>query len=293
MTARTILSGAALRHWRPRIAGALLILPALVLVASLYVVPILRLAVVSFGEHGPSMAAYASLFSEWSYQTILLRTFRLSACVVVGCMILGYPIGYVLAFSSPRLRAILSLMVLLPFWTSVLVRNYAWIYILQKGGALSVAVNWFAPAGVSVDVLYNEVGVVIGMVNTLLPFMVLPIFVAIRAQDAALREAAGSLGASPSRIFFAVTLPLSRTGVYAGSLLVFTTAVGFFITPALLGGGRVLMAATFINQQVEDFVNWPLAAAASVVLLVIVAALMVLYRRVAGSQGSAAAHVVG
>ena len=291
--ARTVLKRAALRHWRPRIAGALLILPALVLVASLYVVPILRLAVVSLGDHGPSMGAYASLFSEWSYQRILLRTFRLSAFVVVGCMILGYPIGYVLAFSSPRLRAILSLMVLLPFWTSVLVRNYAWIYILQKGGALSVAVNWFAPAGVSVDVLYNEVGVFIGMVNTLLPFMVLPIFVAIRAQDSALREAAGSLGASPSRIFFAVTLPLSRTGVYAGSLLVFTTAVGFFITPALLGGGRVLMAATFINQQVEDFVNWPLAAAASVVLLVIVTALIVLYRRVTGSQGSAAAHAVG
>lgn len=293
MTAWAISAGGAPHRARSRLAGLLLILPALTLVSALYVLPVLRLGGLSLGEHGLSVEAYARLFGDWSYQTILLRSFGLSGLVVLGCIVLGYPIGYVLAFSSPRWRAVLSLMVLLPFWTSVLVRNYAWIYLLQKGGALSTAVNWLLPAGAQIDLLYNQAGVVIGMVNTLLPFMVLPVFVAIRSQDAAWKEAAASLGASPSRTFFAVTLPLSRSGLYAGSLLVFTTAVGFFITPALLGGGKVLMAATFINQQVEAFVDWPLAAAASVVLLVIVIVLVDAYRRVAAAQGGVVQHGVG
>ena len=276
-----------------RATGVLLLLPALLLVGGLYVLPILRLGGVSLGEHGASVDAYMRLFGDWAYQRILLRTFALSAAVVIGCIVLGYPIGYVLAFSSPRWRAILSLMVLLPFWTSVLVRNYAWIYLLQKGGALSTLVNWLLPGGISVDLLYNDAGVVIGMVNTLLPFMVLPVLVAITGQDAQWREAAASLGATPSRTFFAVTLPLSRAGLYAGSLLVFTTAVGFFITPALLGGGKVLMAATFINQQVEDFVDWPLAAAASVVLLIVVVVLFGAYHRVAKDHLGAEQHGLG
>lgn len=282
----------ALPRWRRLPADTWLIVPALLLVGVLYLIPIFRLAVISFGKDGVSFASYASLVGEWSYPTILLRTFRLSALVVVCCAVLGYPIGYVLAFASPRRRAMLALLVLLPFWTSVLVRNYAWVYLLQKGGALSVAANMFAPTGSSIDLLYNEVGVAIGMTNTLLPFMVLPIFVAIHSQDRALTEAAGSLGASPSRTFFAITLPLSLAGVYAGSLLVFTTAVGFFITPALLGGGRVLLAATFINQQVEEFIDWPLAAAAAVILLLITTILVVAYRRITGAQFFGAGHVV-
>ena len=276
-----------------RLVGVLLLLPALLLVGALYVVPILRLGGVSLGGHGASLDAYVRLFGDWSYQRILLRTFALSAVVVIGCIVLGYPIGYVLAFSSPRWRAILSMLVLLPFWTSVLVRNYAWIYLLQTGGALGTLVNMLVPGGSSVDLLYNDAGVVIGMVNTLLPFMVLPVFVAIRGQDAQWREAAASLGATPSRTFYAVTLPLSRAGLYAGSLLVFTTAVGFFITPALLGGGKVLMAATFINQQIEDFVDWPLAAAASVVLLLVVVLLFAAYRRVAADQLGVERHGLG
>lgn len=280
------------RLWPPR-PSVLLMLPALSLILGLYIIPIGHLAAVSFGERSASFAAYTQLFGEWSYSAILWRSVRLSAAVTAACALLGYPIGYVLAFSSGRARALMSLLVLLPFWTSVLVRNYAWLYLLRKGGTISLVVGFLLAGGRPVDLLYNEVGIVIGMTNTLLPFMVLPIAVAIQSQDHALREAAVSLGARPASVFWSVTLPLSLTGVYAGSLLVFTTALGFFITPALLGGGRVLVAATFISQQIQEFVDWPLAAAASMILLVIVIALVAAYRRVTASEVLEGSHVVG
>jgi putative spermidine/putrescine transport system permease protein len=250
-----------------------LLVPALALVGALYALPIVRLGALSFGEEEAELSAraYAELFGPWSYTTILLRTVTVSAFVTLGCLLFGYPIGYVLAFSPPRRRAVITLLVLLPFWTSVLVRTFAWSYLLRSEGLFSRTIG--------LDVLYNEAGVVIAMVNTLLPFMVLPIAVALLGQDRALREAAMSLGAAPARVFFDVTLPLSRAGIVTGSVVVFSIAMGYFVTPALLGGGRVLVAATFIGHQIEDFVNWPLAAAASMVLLAIILALVALFVR--------------
>jgi ABC-type spermidine/putrescine transport system permease subunit I len=262
----------------------LLLTPALLLVTVLYLFPLVRLAYVSFGEHAFSMLAYQELFTAWSYGDILTRSLRLSACTVLGCLVLGYPLGYVLAFSTQRGRAALALLVLLPFWTSVLVRNFAWIYLLRDGGLLSSVIGVLVGADQPASLLYNELGVLIAFVGTLLPFMALPVFVAVVSQDRRLREAAASLGASPTRVFLAVTLPQSRAGIYAGCMLVFVTAMGFFITPAVLGGGRILVAATFINEQVEEFLNWPLAAAAAMLLLLIVLALLSLHRTIAGRR---------
>ncbi len=273
--------------------GLGLLAPALLLVCVLFIVPLVRLAGLSLGETTLSLHAYAELFGAWSYGGILLRTLRISAAVVVGCLLLGYPIGYVLAFSTPRRRALLSLLVLLPFWTSVLVRNFAWIYLLRDGGVASSFAGTLVGSDQPVQLLYNEIGVMIGMINTLLPFSVFPVFVALAAQERTLREAAASLGASPARVFWTVTLPLSRAGIYAGALLAFATALGFFITPALLGGGRVLMAATFITQQVEEFLNWPLAAAASLILLAAVMILVALYRRIAAFNLPGGEHAAG
>ena len=261
-----------------------MMLPALALVALLYIVPLATLAAVSFGEHGFSLDAYDQLFGAWSYGAILVRSVRLGVIVALGCLLFGYPMGYVLAFSAARTRALLALLVLLPFWTSVLVRNFAWIYLLRDGGALSSFAGLFGQSGAPARLLYEESGVVIAMVGTLLPFMVLPVCVSIASQDRSLREAAASLGASPARVFLAVTLPQSRAGIYAGFLLTLVTAMGFFITPALLGGGHVFVAATFINHQIEDFLNWPLAAAAATVLLVLVVAAVALYRRLVGRR---------
>lgn len=259
-----------------------MMLPALALVALLYMIPLATLATVSFGEHGFTLDAYDQLFGAWSYGTILVRSVRLSIIVTLGCLLFGYPMGYVVAFSAARTRALLALLVLLPFWTSVLVRNFAWIYLLRDGGALSTLAG--------ARLLYQESGVVIAMVGTLLPFMVLPVWVSIAARDRSLREAAASLGASPARVFLAVTLPQSRAGIYAGCLLTLVTAMGFFITPALLGGGHVFVAATFIDHQIEEFLNWPLAAAAAMVLLMVVIAPVALYLRLAGRRWLGAQH---
>jgi ABC-type spermidine/putrescine transport system permease subunit I len=259
--------------------GLVWMLPALLMVGLLYGAPLLRLAALSFGESEWTLTSYRELFEMWSYGGTLLRTLRISMLVVIGCLLFGYPIGYVLAFSSAQWRLILSLLVLLPFWTSILVRNFAWIYLLRDHGALSTAAGWLTPSGGPAELLYNETGVVIAMVSTLLPFMIFPVFLALAGQSRDLREAAAGLGASPARMFLSVTLPVSARGIVGGSLLVFATAVGFFVTPALLGGGRVLTAATFISQQIDEYLNWPLAAAAAMVLLAVMIVLGVVYRR--------------
>lgn len=275
------------------LAFVLMMVPAAVLVGALFIAPIGRLFGLSVHWSELDPTAYASLFGSPLYLQVLLRTLRISALVVLGCFLLGYPIGYVLATAKPRTRQLVGLLVLLPFWTSILVRNYAWVYLLQWRGVLNqLLVSWGIVAE-PIPLMFNEVGVVIGMTNALLPFMVLPIYVAIQAQDPAFLEAAESLGATPTRSFFSVTFPLSLAGVYAGSLFVFATALGFFVTPALLGGGKVLVAATFIDQEVEQTLDWPLAAAASVVLLVVVLAVIALYTRLVSIERLAGMGDVG
>ena len=278
-------------RWRLRLS-LFLLLPAALLIAALYLLPLVHLTALSFGEKSFSFAAYGDLFGPWSYVRILLRTFRLSFAVVAGSIVLGFPVGYVLAASPPRRRALLALLVLLPLWTSVLVRNFAWIYLLRSEGILSSLIGHLLHPGEPAQLLYNDFGVTMAMINTLLPFMVFPVYLALASQSQALREAAATLGARPAQVFMRVTLPLARGGIVAGSLFVFATAVGFFITPALLGGGRVLTAAIFINQQIEEFVNWPLAAAAAIVLLAIVTALVLLWRRTAGPSFLGAEHAI-
>lgn len=260
--------------WRPRLpAGLTLMLPALLLTCALFAVPLVRLAALSLGEHGFSARPYLQLIGPWSYCTILLRTFLLSLAVTLGCIVLGYPTGYLLAYAPQRVRWLLAMTALLPFWTSVLVRNFAWVYLLRDGGLISTAAGFVIGMGRPVQLLYSPAGVVIAMVNMLLPFMVFPVYIAIGTQDRDLGDVAQSLGASPSRVFLSITLPLSRYGLFAGSLLVFAVATGFFITPALLGGGRMTVAAMFIDQQIETFLDWPLAAAASMILLFVSSAI--------------------
>lgn len=258
----------------------LLTLPALVLLGFLFVVPLGRLVALSVDAPHLTLSHYAALFSSPLYAEILLRTLRVSALVALGALFFGFPIAYVLATARSRLRAVVGLLVLLPFWTSILVRNYAWVYVLQRRGALNQFLVSHHIISQPLDLMFNETGVVIGMTNVLLPFMVLPVYVALRTLDRSLSEAAESLGASPSTTFFTVTLPLSLPGIYAGSLLVFATALGFFITPALLGGGRVLVAATYITQEVDQMLDWQGASAAAIVLLVLVIVLLALYTRI-------------
>lgn len=255
-------------------AGLGWLAPAMLLAMGLCVLPLLLMLTTSLSGSTP-WQHHLELFQSWSFGATLLRTLRISMMVTAVCVLLGYPVAYLLAFSPPRLRRIYTLLVLMCFCSSILVRNFAWLHLLRQDGALNVLAQRFLSA--PVQLLYNETGVVIAMAGTLLPLMIFPIRLALQSQSPALLQAAASLGAPPSRSFFSVTLPLSIRGVLTGSVLVYATALGFFITPALLGGGRVLTAATFITQQIEDFVNWPLAAAAATLLLLLICLLTVAY----------------
>lgn len=262
-----------------RLKGLIFVSPALFLVSVFFIFPILRLFTLSFGLEGLSkpLGAYSELFANDVFIVSLLRTLKISILVTICAMTIGYPIAYTLSRTRGRFQALLALGVLLPFWTSILVRNYALLQLLRRQGTFNDALISLGLVNEPIAFVFNELGVVIGMTNALLPFMILPIFVALQSQNRALVEAADSLGAAPGAAFLTVTLPLSLGGVYAGCLLVFATALGFFVTPALLGGGKILMTAIFISREIEVYLNWPLAAAASMVLLGFVVIVISIY----------------
>ncbi len=169
--------------------------------------------------------------------------------------------------------------VLVPLWTSALVRSYAWIALMERRGVINAALLDWGVIATPLTMLYTNGAVLVGMTHILLPFMVLPIYSALRSLPADLPNAAANLGAGPVRIFLAVVLPLSLPGVFAGCLLVFVMSLGFYITPALLGGPRTLMIATLIGQQATELLNWPFAGAISCVLLVLSVGMTVAFKR--------------
>jgi ABC-type spermidine/putrescine transport system permease subunit I len=260
-------------------ASLWMVMPAVLLIGILFLLPIGILIGKSFNAPVWDLQNYRELLSSSVYLNALWSTLRISFLVVLGCVFFGFPIGYLLAKCPERIRPYLALTVLLPFWSSILVRNFAWIYLLQRRGVVNDLLITSGLVDQPVAFMFNEFGVVLGMTNALLPFMVLPIFVALQSQDKAFLEAAASLGARPEVGFLKVTLPLSLPGISAGCLLVFATALGFFVTPALLGGGKVLVAATYITNEIEMLLNWDTAAAASVLLLLIVILVVIIYMR--------------
>ena len=189
-----------------------------------------------------------------------------------------------MATTTPLWATMGFIFVLLPLWTSVLVRTYAWMVLLGRNGVFN---RMLMEAGITSDpipLLHNFTGVLIGMVHVLLPYMVLPIYSAVRKVDPAIPAAAAGLGASSFAIFRRIYLPLTLNGIFAGSVLVFVLSLGFFITPALLGGGRVMMIAVLIEQQVREALNWPFAAALSAVLRVFTFAVYALAQRLTRTE---------
>ncbi len=213
------------------------------------------------------------------YWQSYLYSLRLAAMTTLVVLVLGYPLAYAMAFAPQRWRGALLVLVILPFWTSFLIRVYAWIGILRPEGLLDAALGLLGLEGEPLRLLNTETAVLIGMVYSYLPFMVLPLFATLEKLDRGLLEAAADLGATPLTAFFTVTLPLSLPGILAGSALVFVPAVGEFVIPDLLGGpdtvmiGKVLWSEFFSNR------DWPLASAVAVVLLVVLVLPLVLLQR--------------
>src|SRR5262245_57676034 len=260
--------------------NGLLLLPALAWLGILFVYPIGRLLYASLFTPSLSLQSYARLLGTSVYATVFTNTFEISATVTVLALVLGYPLAFVLATARPRASRLLLAAIIVPLWTSVLVRTYAWMVLLGRRGLVNEGLQGLGLLDSPLPLLYNRLGVTIGMVHVLLPFMVLPVYSVMRGIDVDLLKAAQNLGASRFQSFLRVYLPLSLPGLVTGCLLVFVTALGFFVTPALLGGRGDMMIAMLIDTQVSQLLDWGLGAALAVVLFAATAGILLLVQRI-------------
>lgn len=223
-------------------------------------------------------------FVDPLYLKILLRSFRISFMTTVILLVIGYPMAYRIAMADKRWRNILLFLVVLPFWTSDLIRTYAWMLILRDTGLLNHLLQYLHLVDKPITLLYTEGAILMGLSYVYLPFMVLPLYASIEKLDRSLLEAAEDLGATPFWRFLKVTVPLTKSGILAGSLLVFIPSVGAFIVPDLLGGAKVMMIGNLVQLQFGPSRNWPFGSAASFVLMTIVLLAVFAYLKFAGGR---------
>jgi ABC-type spermidine/putrescine transport system permease subunit I len=243
--------------------------PAILLVLVILVIPAGWLAYVSFlGADGQfSMENYSRMISRKSYMRIFITTFEVSFMTTGICVLIGYPRAYFLSQLPARIANICMITVLLPFWTSLLVRTYAWLVLLQKKGLVNTFAIELGLWDEPLKIVHNMTGTLIGMVHIMLPFLVLPLYASMKAVNRDYMKAASNLGANPVSAFWTIFFPLSTPGLFAGMLIVFVLCLGFYVTPAVLGGGKVIMVSMKIASNIELFVNWGAASALGVVLL--------------------------
>ena len=250
--------------------------PALLIVLVILVIPTGWLFYVSFlgADGSPSLENYERMIERKSYARIFQTTFEVSFMTTGLCILIGYPLAYFMSQLPTRWANLCLITVLLPFWTSLLVRTYAWLVLLQRQGLIN---EWGIGLGLweePLKLVHNMNGTLIGMVHIMLPFLILPTYGAMRAIDRDLVKAASNLGAGPARAFWTVFFPLSTPGLLAGALMVFILCLGFFVTPAILGGGTVILVSMKIVSNIELFVNWGAASALGVVLLLMTMAVL-------------------
>lgn len=230
--------------------------------------PLGSLVLQSVWERGGfTLAHYQRLMTVPAYTRVLGNTLLMAGLVTGLCLLLGYPLAYALATARGRAKTLLLVCILMPFWTNLLVRAYGWMVILHPKGVLNTALAAAGLIGSPLPLVQNTTGVVIGMTQVMLPYMVLPLAAVMEGVDPSLLVAARSLGAPPWSTFTRVFLPLTLPGVLAGSLLVFIISLGFFVIPALLGGTRDILLAQLIQFNISTVLNWGFAATLSTVLL--------------------------
>jgi putative spermidine/putrescine transport system permease protein len=271
----------SLRYHR-RELGLMLLLasPALAVILALVVLPVGWLMGQSFYDGGFTLEHYRRIFSEDIYWRSFAQTFRISILVTAFTLALGYPVAYAAATARRPWDLLILAFVVLPFWTSVLVRAYAWLVLLQRTGVINSALDRLGLIGEPLALVHNELGTVVATVHILLPFMVIPLYSVMQKIPHDLMQAGASLGGSPAYLFCRIFLPLSLPGVIAGATLVFVLCLGFYITPELLGGGKVTMVSLVVSRNVELYNQWGAASAVGVVLLVCVFAIFVVVGRV-------------
>jgi putative spermidine/putrescine transport system permease protein len=247
---------------------ALLVLPATLFLVAFFVVPLLDVSIRSVTEPPDAgLSNYTRFFEQEANLRVLTNTFWIATLTTLVCLVVGFPFAYLMTAVPGRIAGLLLIAVLLPFWSSLLVRTFAWQVILRDTGLLNSFLMDLGLTREPLPLVRTTTGVIIGMSHILLPFMVLPIWAVLRRIDPEFSRAAANLGASPATAFRRVVLPLSLPGVLAGCLLVFVLALGFYITPALLGGPRDQMISQLIVEQVQRTLDWGFAAAMSVLLM--------------------------
>ncbi|MCX8997175.1 ABC transporter permease [Rhizobiaceae bacterium BDR2-2] len=261
-------------------------LPALVLVLVFFVLPVAALLTRSFTEPVTGLQNYVELLGSSTYLKIFFNTFFVSALVTVISLLVGFPVAWALAIMPRRAANIVFGIVLLSMWTNLLARTYAWMVLLQRTGAINKTLMNLGLIDTPLAMVNNLVGVTIGMTYIMLPFIIIPLYGVIRKIDPMILQAAALCGASRRQAFTGVLLPLAMPGMVSGALMVFVMSLGYFVTPALLGGTANMMLAELIAQFVQSLVNWGMGGAAALVLLVVTLSLYALQLRLFGAAGN-------
>lgn len=256
-----------------------LILPAFLLMTLFYVAPIVQVLAISFTEPQPGLGNYERLFTSESVQRVIGTTLRICLATTVLALLLGYVLAYRIALASERARRWWILAVLVPLWISVLVRAFAWVTLLRRQGLVNEGLLAAGLIAEPLPLVWNEFGIVVGMVHYMVPYAVLPMLASMREIEPKLLAAARGLGASRRTVFLRVFLPLSLPGLVASGVLVFIFSLGFYVTPAILGGGKTLMVAEWIGLQILDLLRWGLGTMMATMLVVSILVTLAVFSR--------------
>ncbi|MGQ0567468.1 MAG: ABC transporter permease [Gemmobacter sp.] len=262
-----------------------LLAPALLLIAAVFDWPLLQTLYWAVLDEETGRLTLAHLREFWesqAYLRIIGRTLRVALTVTAVTILLGYPLAYWASRLTDTRRFVVLGLVVTTFWVSILVRTYAWIVVLGSSGLINRSLMGLGLTDRPVQFLYNEVGITIGMVNVLLPFLVLPLYAAMVRVDPRLCQVARTMGAGEMRVFWQVFFPLTVGALMASAILVFILALGFYITPAILGGGKVPLVANMMDLLINRVANWNMAAVVAAVLLAMTLSLYALYQRLRG-----------
>ena len=281
--------GGKRRGWTLGLTG--LLAPVTIWLGLFFLIPLVLILTYSFGTSGVyggitlgfNPGNYLKVFDPL-YLEIIVRTFVIATITTVLCFALGYPLAYFIVFKGRRWRNVLILLVMVPFWTSLLIRAYSWVVILSGNGIANKTLQFLGIIDEPATLIFTSQAVLMGMVYSYLPFMILPLYASLEKFDTRLKEAAKDLGASRWHTFWRVTFPLSMPGVIAGSILVFIPSAGEFVIPQLLGGSRTVMTGSLIQSQFGSARDWAFGSALSVMLAVLLLAAILFYVRRVGTD---------
>jgi len=269
------------------------ILPAMLWMVGFFVIPLLFILVVSFctrGEVGNivykfTLSNYTKLLNPL-YINIFFKSILIAIYTTELCLLLGYPFAFIIANVNKKFKPILLLLIILPFWTNSLVRTYAMIILLRTEGIINTVLLHLHLINVPLNLMYNNTAVMIGMLYMMFPFMVLPLYTSIEKLDKRVLDAASDLGATPFYKFLKVTLPLTKSGIVSGSILVFIPTLGLFFVTDLMGGSKVILMSNLIKNQFLTARDWPFGSAISVILIIFMLSIIIYNSRVSGTKGT-------